>query len=210
MHKQYANQYSEIIDIKELNRRCLALENIWKDFLESEGESNLEYYVHKKNLFEVVKRQDQRMRYLEYFHGLDYPCEYKYMAIECFWLITLKPFMVIDNNSSLYDAPNEKFSLFLILSTINTVYAIYNPDKKFIPPSIERIRDILYDFKYCSMSREAIISFVETFADTYGVGIEFILNHKNTIMKKLKQKPLFQIFGNFMDKYMDEDEPDNT
>ena len=184
-------------DYNEMERRASALESLWKDFLKMEGVETLKYYVHKKNLFEVVKRQDQRMYYMRIFHGLEYPCEYKYIAIECFWINTLKPFMVIDENSTLYDCPNEKFSLFLILSTINAIYSIYRKNDKFEFPSKERIRDILYDFKYCSISREGMIAFVETYADTYGVGIQFILKDKKKIMKELAGNPIFNLFGNY-------------
>ena len=69
------------------------------------------------------------------------------------------------------------FSLFLILSAIRGVYNEVFPDEEFRYPSPERIQDILYDFKYCSISREAMISFVETLADTYGVGISYILKN---------------------------------
>lgn len=181
-----------------MNKRAEALEQLWKEFLETEGEENLKYYIHKQNLFEVIKRQDQRMYYLKIFHGLDYPCEYKYIAIECFWINTLKPFIVVNEESKLYDCPNEKFSLFLILSTISAIYSIYNKDKEFKYPSKERIRDILYDFKYCSMSREAMIAFVETFADTYGIGIEFILTEKKKIMKTLVGNPILKLFGDYI------------
>lgn len=196
MNREPENLY-KVPELDEMNRRAEALEQLWKEFLETEGENNLKYYVHKKNLFEVIKRQDQRMYYLKIFHGLEYPCEYKYIAIECFWINTLKPFIIIDETSNLYDCPNEKFSLFLILSTISAVYSIYKKDEKFSYPSKERIRDILYDFKYCSMSREAMISFVETFADTYGIGIEFILNQKNRIMKELAGNPILKLFGEY-------------
>lgn len=187
----------EMPDYNEMERRASALESLWKDFLKMEGVETLKYYVHKKNLFEVIKRQDQRMYYMRIFHGLEYPCEYKYIAIECFWINTLKPFMVIDENSTLYDCPNEKFSLFLILSTINAIYSIYRKNDKFEFPSKERIRDILYDFKYCSISREGMIAFVETYADTYGVGIQFILKDKKKIMKELAGNPIFNLFGNY-------------
>ena len=68
------------------------------------------------------------------------------------------------------------FSLYLILTTIEAAYKRKNPSQDFKYPSPERIQDILYDFKYCSISREAMISFVETLADTYGVGITYILS----------------------------------
>lgn len=193
MSNEVVNPY-KILEIGELNKRVEALEQLWKNFLKAEGEEDLEYYIHKQNMFEVIKRQDQRMHYYKVFHELEYPCEYKYIAIECFWINTLKPFMVVDEKSKLYDCPNEKFSLYLILSTIGAVYQIYKKEE-FKYPSIERIRDILYDFKYCSLSREAMISFVETFADTYGVGIEFIFTEKDAIVKCLAGNPIAQLFG---------------
>lgn len=185
-----------MLELSEMNRRMQMLETLWRDFLDFEGEQGLEYFVHKRNVFEVIKRQDQRMYYLKIFHGLEYPCEYKYLAVECFWINTLKPFMVVDEKSSLYDAPNEKFSLYLILSLINAVWGIYNPGVEFRLPTEERIRDILYDFKYCSLSREAMIAFVETFADTYGVGIEFILKEGDRISKALRENKLLKLFEN--------------
>lgn len=181
--------------VEEMNRRQKAIEDLWREFLEFEGEPNLQYHIHKRNMFEVIKRQDQRMYYLNIFHDLDYPCEYKYLAVECFWLNTLKPFMVIDEKSSLYDCPNEKFSLYLIFSMIRAIFTIYHKDEEFKYPSSERIRDILYDFKYCSISREAMIAFVETFADNYGVGIEFILTEGKQITTMLKKNRVLAMFG---------------
>lgn len=52
------------------------------------------------------------------------------------------------------------------------------PDKEFSYPSAKRIQEILYDFKYCSLTREAMIAFVETFADVYGVGISSIFDEE--------------------------------
>lgn len=180
-----------------MNKRFIAIEKLWKDFLISEGLQSTRYHIHKRNMYEVIKRQDQRMHYYKIFHGLLYPCEYKYVAIECFWINTLKPFMVTDEKSPLYDCPNEKFSFYLIITTIRAIYEFYNKEenKKFEYPSVERIRDILYDFKYCSLSREAMISFVETFADNYGVGIEFILNNKPDISKKLEKEDIGIMLG---------------
>lgn len=188
-------QIYEMPSLEEMNRRLNAMEDLWVEFLKSENLYNLEYHIHKPNMFEVLKRQDQRMYYLYVFHELELPCEYKYIAILCFWINTLKPFMVLDTSSRLYDSPNEKFSLFLILSAIRTVFEVYHEGEEFKPPSTERMRDILYDFKYCSLSREAMISFVETFADNYGVGIEFILSNPKEISKALKGKRIMKLFG---------------
>ena len=186
-----------ILPKEEIERRFKVMEDLWKEFLASEGEAHLNYYIHKENMFEVINRQDQRMHYFRIFHELEYPCEYKYIAIECFWLNTLKPFIVINEKSKIYTCPNEMFSLYLIISTIRVVFELYKKGKKFNYPSTERIRDILYDFKYCSLSREALIAFVETFADTYGVGIDFILKNKVDISKALKNN----LIGELWKKY---------
>ena len=181
----------------EMNRRFGVIEDLWNEFLALEGLNNLTYYIHKQNLFEVIKRQDQRMHYFRIFHGLDYPCEYKYIAVECFWINTLKPFIVIDENCKIYDCPNEKFSLFLILAVIRTVYEVHNHDaKSFDYPSSKRLHDILYDFKYCTMSREAMIAFIETLAENYGVGIDFILDYKKKIQEALKKSKIWELWQN--------------
>lgn len=185
--------------IEEMNRRFEAIENMWQSFLASEGERNLKYYIHKPNLFEVIRRQDQRMYYFKIFHGLEYPCEYKYVAVECFWLNTLKPFVVIDENSKVYDCPNEMFSLYLIISTIRTIFEIYKKGEKFTFPTTERMREILYDFKYCSISRESMIAYIETFADTYGLGIDFILNNKDAIREALKKNEIMKLWEDYAD-----------
>lgn len=166
---------------EKYNKRVQSLLDLWKDFLSLYGEDDLTYYVHEFNLFEVITRHDKRKHYFKVFHELSDPCEYKYIAIECFWINTLKPFMVVDSKSAIYNCPNEMFSLFLIMATIRGVFEELKPEEDFKYLSDARMRDILYDFKYCSLSREAMISFVETLADTYGVGIEYVLTNKKTL-----------------------------
>lgn len=160
----------------------------WKCFLESEKVYGLEegknLFIHKTNLLQVIDRTHRRESYYEYFYG-DELCEYKRVAIESFWIVTLKPFIVVDEQSKLYNCPNEMFSLYRIIAVIRNMYEKKCADEgvdiktnPFVYPSDKRIQDILYDFKYCDFSREAFISFVETFADNYGVGIDYIFSRK--------------------------------
>lgn len=137
-----------------------------------------DYYIHERNLFEIIRRCDKRALYFYIFHNLKEECEYKEIAVLSFWVITLKPFLVVNCKSPIYNCPNEMFALYLILSVICGIYEKKFPNKEFKYPSSECIKDILYDFKYCSLSREAMIAFVETLADTYGVGISYILNNQ--------------------------------
>ena len=97
--------------------------------------------------------------------------------------------MVVNNNLPIYNCPNETFSLYRILAVIRSSFEKKCPDKEFIYPSPERIQDILYDFKYCSMTREAMIAYVETLADVYGVGISRIFEENKRIEKTDKELP---------------------
>ncbi len=158
--------------------RYSALMDFWREFLEINAPDlrlDIDYQIHKKNLFEVIRRCDERYVYYYIFHRLKEINEYKDVALYAFWITTLKPFMVTNEKSYIYNCPNEMFSLFLILGTISEIYEKKFPGEKFQYPSGSRIRDIIYDFKYCSVSRESMTSFVETLADTYGVGIQSIL-----------------------------------
>lgn len=172
-------KYQELSD-EELKERYDEIISQWQGFLSQNDPTlklGVDYFVHKKNLFEVIRRCDKRYMYYYVFHELKDICEYKDIALYCFWINTLKPFMVINENANIYNCANEMFSLYLILSVIEGAFKKKFPDQKFQYPSEARVCDIVYDFKYCSISRESMISFVETFADTYGVGIEYIFEN---------------------------------
>ena len=173
-------KYQEL-ENKEFQLRHDKIIDLWQEFLklnDPDLKIGVDYFVHEKNLFEIIRRCDERNVYYYIFHELDDICEFKDIALYCFWINTLKPFMVINDKCSIYNCANEMFSLFLILSVIEGAYKQTNKGE-FQYPSADRLRDIIYDFKYCSLSREAMIAFVETFADTYGVGISYILDNKS-------------------------------
>lgn len=164
---------------EEFNLQCDYIVGYWKEFLSQNApmlREGKDYYIHRRNLFETVRRIDKRRVYYKVFHDLGAINELKYVALLCYWINTLKPFMVVKSDSPIYNAPNEMFSMFLIISTIREIFERIYPDREFEYPSDRRITDIVYNFKYCDLSREATIAFVETFADIYGVGIQYILN----------------------------------
>lgn len=171
-------KYQELSE-EYFNDRYDEIINLWRNFLSQNDPTlkiGVDYFVHKKNLFEIIRRCDQRNVYYYIFHDLQDICEYKDIALYCFWIINLKPFMVINENANIYNCANEMFALYLILTVIEGAFKQkYN--EKFKYPSDARIKDIVYDFKYCSFTREAMIAFVETLADTYGVGISYIFDN---------------------------------
>ena len=171
----------EELEEKEIEASYNVIINQWREFLSLNAPDlllNKDYYVHKRNMFEIISRCNKRELYHYIFHELKEITEYKEVAIKCFWILTLKPFMVVNDKSDIYNCPNEMFSLFLILSTIEEVLANEFPEREFTYPSEERMRDLLYKFKFCSLSREAMMALVETLADNYGVGISHILEKR--------------------------------
>lgn len=152
--------------------------DLWSRFLKSQNEESLlygrDYFIHKRNLYEVLKRLDKRKAYYYVFHKIDKICEYKEIAILCYWINTLKPFMVVKENSKIYSCPNEMLSLYIIISTIARIFREYYPERTFEMLDDKTIQDYVYNFKYCDLSRESTIFFVETLAKSYGVGMEVI------------------------------------
>ncbi len=177
---KYNGGYKEL-SLFKINKRINEITIAWGNFLQENAPDLVEgkdYFIHKRNLVEVIRRVDKRKAYYEFYHKTDKICEHKKVAITAFWIITLKPFLVVNDASNIYNSPNELFAYYLILSLVRGLHDEYYPNRNFIEPSNERIVDILYDFKYSDISREGMIAFVETFADIYGVGIEKIIEKK--------------------------------
>lgn len=183
--KRY-NTYKNL-DTVEFNVEHGRILECWQLFISQNSpgmKKNKDYFIHERNLFEVITRLDKRRVYYKVFHNLTSINEYKYVAILCYWINTLKPFMVVNERSPIYNAPNEMFSVYLIISMVRSVYSKEKPNEKFVYPSDRRITDMVYNFKYCGLSREATIAFVETFADNYGIGIQHIYNKLDNNNKK--------------------------
>ena len=179
---RYNGGYQEL-PLSKINEKINEIVISWENFLSENAPDLIEgkdYFIHKRNLVEVIRRVDKRKAYYEFYHKTDKICEHKEVAITAFWIITLKPFLVVDETSDIYNSPNELFAYYLIFSLVRGLCNEYYPDRNFVEPSDERIIDILYDFKYGDLSREGMIAFVETFADVYGVGIEKIIEKKKS------------------------------
>jgi len=166
--------------IQELDK----LQKYWKAFLDMHDPSLVEgtdYFVNRRNLCEVVQRVDKRAAYYYVFHKNIEICEYKWVGLCAYWVNTLKPFMVVKEDSVLYSCPNEMFSLFLIISVVRRIFEKLkekSPEKfegkVFSYLSGAEIKDTIYSFKYCDLSRESMLLFVEMFARSCGVGMDML------------------------------------
>ena len=137
-------KYVELSDA-DIHERYDVIINLWRAFLTQNAptlELNVDYFVHQKNLFEVIRRCDERNLYYYIFHDLEDICEYKDIALYCFWINTLKPFMVVNPDALIYNGPNELFSLFLILTVI--IPSRFNKSFKTIFISFSLIYESIY------------------------------------------------------------------
>lgn len=161
---------------EQVSHEVDSLINSWYQFLKAQKCDNLiqdkDFFIHKRNLYEVIKRLDKRRTYYYVFHQIEDICEYKEVGILAYWINTLKPFMVVDSSCKIYNAPNEMFSLYLIICTLAEIYKKSFPTKTFKMLDSNTIQDYVYNFKYCDLNREAMIFFVETLAISYGIGME--------------------------------------
>ena len=150
----------------------------WADFVSKNDpalEPGKDYFVHDRNIFEVIKRTDKRKVYYHVFHRIDYPLvnERKEIAIIAYWINTLKPFIVTNKESVIFNSPNERFALYLILGVLAKFYKKKNGEDAKLPELTDEIEvEYTYYFKYCDVSRESMIQFVEMLASLYGVGNE--------------------------------------
>ena len=94
-------EYKTYVDLDDadFNREYDYIMKCWQKFISINSPElceNKDYFIHKRNLFEVIRRLDKRRVYYKVFHDLTDINEFKYIAIQCYWINTLKPFMVIN------------------------------------------------------------------------------------------------------------------
>lgn len=162
------------ISITDLAEGIDALKESFWEFVKIEDQELFENQelvdINEKNLAEVVSRTYKRKVYYRYFHDIKKASELKEVALNSFWIIKLKPFTVLKDDSCLRLSVNEKFALNLILSQIQYLLSIKNKD--FVIPDNCFIQDTLYSFKYRDLTKEAIILFVDSLASSYGITID--------------------------------------
>lgn len=133
-YEEKLSNYKEYEDltIEEFNDEYDNILKCWNKFIFENApylQEGKDYFIHQRNLFEVIRRLDKRRVYYKVFHGLTKINEFKYVALQCYWINTLKPFMVVNCDSSIYNSPNELFSVYLIIAMVRSVFQSVYPEK---------------------------------------------------------------------------------
>ena len=160
------------LSIEETNKQVQRIINLWNAFVNS-NDNNLDANdvdINKRNLVEIVERVNKRKYHYDIYHNMNELSETREVALLCYWIVKLKPFTVLDENSSLRNSANEYFSVYLIMSILE--YLTNKANNSFEMPTDSLIKDTVYILKYRDLSKEAMILFVSSIAQSYGISID--------------------------------------
>lgn len=160
------------LSIEETKNGLNRIVNLWNAFVNSNDKnldkSNID--INERNLSEVIERVNKRKYHYDIYHNMNELSEIREIALLCYWIAKLKPFTVLDNNSPLRNSANEFFCVYLIMAIIE--YLTEKAGKEFEMPSDSLIKDTVYVLKYRDLSKEAIILYVSSIAQNYGITID--------------------------------------
>ena len=146
---------AEVFDLLEL------FEEQFKSFIsDSNYPPNLDYFVSRRDLIDMIIRVDKRDAYFHCFHDMEIN-ERKQAALYAYWILKFRPFTIIDNRC--LDKENE--------STVNEAFAIYIIcsilfySKKLESTTAKKetfYKKLMYAFRYRSISIDSILLLVES------------------------------------------------
>ena len=159
--------YQELSPEENTLQRDL-IKNSWHHFLQLNDPTidDNEIFINEYNLMEVVERVSKRKYYYKVFHGIEHLSEFKEIALICFWICKLKPFVVLNPTSSLCASANELFAVHLIISLLE---ASKGQAENFHYPDEITLKNIVYGLKYQDLTKEALIHYMECLALACGI-----------------------------------------
>lgn len=164
------NKLYQELSREENGKQSALIKKSWHHFLQLNDPllDNNEIFINEYNLMEVVERVSKRKYYYKVFHGIEHLSEFKELALICFWICKLKPFVVINPKSPLCASPNELFVIHLIISLLE---ACKDHAVNFHYPDEITLKDIVYGLKYQDLTKEALIHYMECLALACGIGL---------------------------------------
>ena len=153
---------AEVFDLLEL------IEERFHAFVAYSGyPDDLEYFVSRSDLIDIIIRVDKREAYFHYFHNKMEINERKKVALYAYWILKFKPFRIVDQrylNRGSENSVNEAFAIYMICSIL--FYA-----KKLTLTSKTKetfYRKLMYAFRFRNISIDAMLLLVESLnVDTF-------------------------------------------
>jgi hypothetical protein len=150
--KKYFPPYKEpdINFMKEQAKKLIAW--LWKDNNNPVLSRNI--IPDFKCILEIVDMVERRRIYYHIFHNKMNMSESKEIALYCYWILKLHPFLKFQNNKPIKQV-NEVNAIITYRLLLNMVGAI----KRHFPN--DSLDSFLHSFRYHDLSKEAMIAFCE-------------------------------------------------
>lgn len=130
--------------------------------------------VNENVLFQIISKVHQRKQYFVFFHKLDMS-DFKELALNCFWIIKLKPLSLRQESLTMEDrlelnSINEKFAVFYLMKKFRALAHDCEMSQERVDNFFDEkyIYELFYSFIYRDISKEAMILLVETIAKALG------------------------------------------
>lgn len=143
-------------------------------YAQSVGLSSDNVSIQRTLLPRIILRVDKRESYFMIFHDQTHINEIKQAALTAYWILKLKPFMIITGDPELsykYCRINEGFAAFYLLSACKEYSRKNGSLVKDISPRL--IDELMYAFTYWDLSKESCILISETIGEAfYGISAQ--------------------------------------
>jgi hypothetical protein len=132
-----------------------------RDFLSASGyESDVNVFVSKRALIDMIIRTDKRKAYYQCFHRMKIN-ECKVAALYIYWLLKFRPITIADTRYEGKRAStcvNEAFAIFVVFATLKRVHGI----AQLTMDKYSYYDKLLYSFRFRNISIDAMILLVES------------------------------------------------
>lgn len=147
-------------------------DQIAQAFIQSNGYDPQKIHVDESAVFQIISKVDQRKDYFKFFHHLDIS-DFKELALNCFWIIKLRPLWYDDSDSEEsqklnFESLNDKLALYMLIKKFRALADDKQQEKIDCLFSSQYVYELLYSFTYRDISKEAMILLVETMAIALG------------------------------------------
>lgn len=162
------------LSMPEWEKQINVLLELVNAFIQTNGIDKSSIIINENVLFQIISKVHQRKEYFIFFHKLDMS-DFKEMALNCFWIIKLKPIsvqqetIVIEKRLDL-SFINEKFAIFYLIKKFRSLIDDneMSQEKLDLFFNEKYVYELLYSFEYRDISKEALILLVETIAKALG------------------------------------------
>lgn len=155
-----SNLKYQLIPDEEVFKYLEEFEEQFGKFIRVSGyPDDIQYYVSRYDLIDIIIRVDKRKAYFYCFHGMEINAR-KQAALYVYWILKFKPFKITDIrylNKKNTNSVNEAFAIYMICSILFSL----NRFSSSTASHETFYQKLLYAFRFRDFSIEALMLLVE-------------------------------------------------